>query len=464
VKALWSLATLLLLAMPGAHAQDAAPGPEPDPTQAASDGGVTSADRFWVSWQANFITQYHPAFSALYSGTNSLPTAAQDATSRVLTLYTGVRLTRYTDLLIDFEEAGGNGIGAALGLAGFTNLDVVRNPTLSKVPYFARAMIHQVIPLSAKHQEVERSWLSLAPALPERRIELRAGKLSTDDFFDVNDIGSDSHLQFLNWTADTNGAYDYAADTRGYTYGILAEYDAPLWSFRFGEMLMPTVANGIKLDWDLKRARSDNYELELRPRLVKRHATVIRLLGFSNHADMGSYREAVERWREGLDPVPDIIATRRQGRLKSGFGVNLQQQLTPDLRAYGRFGWNDGHNESFAYTEVDQSISGGVDLRGTRWHRAKDKLGVALLVNAISGDHRVYLADGGLGFLLGDGALRYAREQIIESYYNVYAGHGVSLAPDIQRVWNPGYNQDRGPLWVASFRLHIDGDVAFARR
>jgi len=442
-------------------AQIAPPDSSPAVADSGPDSDLTWNNRVWLSGQANFITQYHPTFSAKYSGTNSLSTAAQDASSRVITLFTGIRLFSNTEVLFDLEESGGHGLSEALGLAGFTNLDVVRNPTLGKAPYVARIMLHQTIPLGKKRVAATPGPLALAPSVPERRIELRFGKMSTADFFDVNGVGSDSHSQFMNWTADNNGAYDYAADTRGYTYGLLAEYDDRGWAFRFGEMLMPIVANGIKLDWSLPRAHSENYELELRPSPIQDRATTLRLLSYVNHANMGSYREAIRGYLDGVDPVPDVTAYRRQGRVKYGFGLNAEQELTADWRAYARFGWNEGHNESFAYTEVDQSASAGTDLKGTRWHRKDDKLGVALLLNGISGDHREYLALGGLGFLLGDGALNYGRERIVETYYNVHTWRGLSMGADLQRVWNPGYNRDRGPIWVAGFRLHAEGSLAF---
>lgn len=439
--------------------------PQPAPTDSApasdASANLTWSNRVWLSGQANFITQYHSTFSAKYSGANSLSPGAQDASSRVLTLFTGFRLFKNSEVLVDIETSGGHGLGEALGLAGFTNLDVVRNPSLGSAPYIARAMFHQTIPLSRRDAAATPGPFALAPSVPVRRLELRFGKLSTADFFDLNAIGSDSHLQFMNWTADNNGAFDYAADTRGYTYGLLAEYDDAKWSFRFGEMLMPLVANGIKLDWSLPRARSENYELELRPDLIPERATTLRLLTFVNHANMGNYREANRSYLAGAGSAPDVIASRRQGRVKYGFGVNVEQELTADLRVYGRFGWNEGHNESFAYTEVDQSASFGTDLRGTRWSRKQDKLGIAVLLNAISGDHRQYLALGGLGFLLGDGALNYGREKIVESYYNLHAWRGLSIGADLQRIWNPGYNRDRGPVWAASLRLHVEGSLAF---
>src|SRR5579859_484107 len=247
--------------------------------------------RWWVSGQVNIVFQAHPDFHALYSGPNSLSARGEHATSRVLTLYTGYQLSKHTEALFDLESAGGRGISDALGLAGFTNVDVVRNPTLGSKPYVARAMLHHILAFSAKEEDAERGPLSLATRQPERRLELRAGKMSLADYFDMNSVGSDSHLQFLNWTAVNNGAYDYAADTRGYTVAAMAEYQDHNWGVRFAEALMPKVANGPKLDYNLLRARSENIELELRPELLPKRHTVVRLLSFINHADMGSYRD-----------------------------------------------------------------------------------------------------------------------------------------------------------------------------
>ena len=148
----------------------------------------------------------------------------EKATSRLLTLYTGMRLNKSTEVLVDVEEAGGDALSTGLGIAGFPNLDIVRNPLLSKVPYLARGMVHKVFALSKDKVENQRSFLSLFDELPRRRLEIRVGKFSMVDFFDVNSTGSDTHFQFLNWAVDNNGAYDYAADTRGYTVGVLADY------------------------------------------------------------------------------------------------------------------------------------------------------------------------------------------------------------------------------------------------
>jgi hypothetical protein len=412
--------------------------------------------RYWVSGQMNFIFQTHPDFPALYSGANSLSPYYEKATSRVLTLFTGLQATRNTDLLLDIESSGGRGISDALGLAGFTNLDVVRNPDLGSTPYIARLMVHQTIPLSSERVESDRTPLSLSTTVPVRRLELRVGKFSAVDFFDVNLVGSDSHLQFMNWTVDNNGAYDYAADTRGYTWGVLAEYQSRLIGLRFGEMLMPKVANGIELDWDLRRARAENIELEIRTKQITHREGTVRILTYVNHANMGDYREAVARFRAGIDPVPTIENTRQQGRIKYGFGVNDEQALTNSLRVFARWGWNEGRHESFAYTEVNSTVSFGGDYAGTGWGRQFDKVGAAFVTNGISKDHQQYLRLGGKGFLLGDGGLNYRRENIVESYYTAHLWRGIFASPDLQYIWNPGYNRDRGPVIVPGFRMHVD--------
>lgn len=412
--------------------------------------------RLWVSGQINVIGQGHGAFPAKYSGLNSLRPTDEFAVSNVLTLYTGYELTKTTEVLFDVESAGGHGISAALGLAGFTNLDVVRSPDLGQTPYLARFLIRKTIALGGEQRGAERGPLQLATELPARRLTLMAGKFSLVDFFDFNEVGSDSHLQFMNWTVDNNGAYDYAANTRGYTWGGMVEYDNRSWALRFAEALMPKVANGPNLDADIFRAHAENTELEIRRSFIPRRQGAVRLLSYVNHADMGSYRESIEQFKTGSARVPDIVATRRQGRIKYGFGVNLEQELTGQVRAFARWGWNDGKNESFAYTEVDRTVAFGADLKGDAWRRKLDKIGGAYVTNFLSGDHREYLALGGQGFLLGDGKLNYGLERIFEGYYTAHLWRGLFGSIDLQQITNPGYNRDRGPVLVPSVRLHVD--------
>jgi len=416
--------------------------------------------RYWVSGQANIIFQGRLPFHSPYEGPNSFRSSAEYKTSMVGTIYTALRRNRSdrynTDFIFDIESAAGRGLSQALGLAGFTNLDVVRNPNLGAKPYIARYQIHQVIGLTGETVLQDTNQFALAPRVPARRVEFRVGKMTLPDFFDVNSIGSDSHLQFTNWTIDNNGAWDYAADTRGYTVGGLAEYDDRTWSLRYGIFAMPVVANGIDLDWAFSRAHGQNGEFELRHTFIPGHKGVSRILFYANRAHMGSYREAVNAYLDGTDSTPTITNHAHFGALKYGFGYNAEQEITPDLRVFGRFGWNEGQHESFAYTEVDQTIEAGADYAGTSWHRPLDKVALAIVSNAIKRDHQNYLRLGGLGFLLGDGDLNYGRETIVESYYNVHAWRGLFYSVDVQHIANPGYNRDRGPAWVGSVRAHVD--------
>lgn len=414
------------------------------------------AGRFWLSGQINIISQANPSFPAAYSGTNSFGPKGQIATSRVLTLYTGLEWKDDTQVIVDIETAGGHGLSGGAGIAGFTDLDIVRTPNLGQAPYLARFLVEKTFALGGGSVENDRNYLSLPSSLPAKRIEIWAGKFSVVDFFDVNPVGSDSHLQFMNWTVDNNGAYDYAANTRGYTWGAVMQfYDGP-WAFRFGEALMPKVANGENLDADLARAHAENMELEFDPALFPHRATSLRFLSYVNHADMGSYRDAINGFLSGRDAAPDITLYRQQGRVKYGFGMNLYQDLGAGFRLFGRWGWNDGRNESFAYTEVDRTVSFGGDVAGSHWRRSLDKAGAAYVVNEISGDHRRYLALGGDGFLLGDGGLNYGFEQIAETYYTCHLWRGLYGSVDAQHVTNPGYNRDRGPAFIGSLRLHVD--------
>lgn len=415
-----------------------------------------SNTRYWLSGQANFIFQTHPPFHAPYSGQNSFDPNYEKALSRVLTLYTGVRLNDSTELLADVEEAGGTALSTGLGLAGNTDLDIVRNPLLSKAPYLARGMVHKVFALSKDKIESERSPLSLFDELPRRRLEVRFGKFSMVDFFDINSAASDTHLQFTNWTVDNNGAYDYAADTRGYTVGAYADYEDRNWGLRFAEALMPKVANGNTLVWKPWQAHSETWEYELRHGVLPRKPGVIRLLAYTNYANMGIYREALLQYDEHLVTRPDITNHPWHITRKYGFGANFEQHLTPNLTAFGRFGWNNGKTESFAYTEVEQTVEGGLGAYGEIWHRQHDRAGLALVSNAIGKWHQEYLADGGLGFLLGDGRLNYGRENIVETYYTAHMWRGVYVAPGLQHIVNPGYNRDRGPVLVPSFRAHVE--------
>jgi hypothetical protein len=473
------IALILLLAVPFvARAQEpdlfsgrpGRPSKLPEAPRPADEAVLTmfphsETSRFYLAGQANIIFQADGPFHSPYEGTNSFIGRGEYKTSLLGTLFLGAQVRRdprtETDAIFNLESSGGRGLSEALGLAGFTNLDVVRNPSLGSVPYMARAQLHQTIGFTDKLVESARTPFSLATQVPERRLEFYVGKMSLPDYLDINSIGSDSHLQFMNWTVDNNGAWDYAADTRGYTYALVTEYDDKVWSARYALALMPTVANGIDLDWNLRQASGQNWEFELRKPLLGNllppdRTGVVRVLGYVNHAHMGLYRVANQAYLNGEDPTPEITKHETYGAVKYGFTLNAEQEITASMRLFTRFGWNEGQHESFAYTEDDQTVEFGGDYSGRRWSRPYDKLGVTFVSNAIKADHQAYLKLGGLGFLLGDGKLNYGRENIVEGYYNAHAWRGLYYAFDLQFIDHPGYNKDRGPVLVESVRMHVD--------
>ncbi len=411
---------------------------------------------WWISAQGNFIFQWHPRFHAEYSGPNSFERASEQAASAVETLYTGLRLDPTTEAVLDFESAAGSGLSNVTGLGGLPNIDAVRK--LDGVPYLARLWYREVIPLSDDTIEADRTPLSQLTTLPVRRLDIHVGKFDLVDFFDLNSVANDSHMQFLNWTVVNNGAFDYAADVRGYTYGVILDLEDRFWGFRFGEALLSKRANGLNVQKNLQDAHSENYELEFRPPLMEHRRTAIRLLGFTNFANMGDYHQAIDLFLAGKTLTPEVTAHPQQVSLKYGFGLNVEQEFTDYLRGFMRAGWNEGQHETWNYTECDQTVAFGGDLRGALWSRPQDKFGVAFVGNGISRDHRRYLALGGLGFELGDGGLSYGAEKIMECYYNfpIPLHSGIFGALDLQYVDNPGYNRDRGPVIIPGIRLHVE--------
>ena len=411
-------------------------------------------DRFWISGQTNFIFQAHTPFHAPYSGPNSFHAYGEHAISRTMTLYTGFRLRRFTELVANFDEAGGTGLSDALGLAAYVNADVV-DPQISRSIYLSRVFVHQTLALTADRMDEEANPFYLQPSIPRRRLEFTFGKMSVLDFFDVNEVGSDSHLQFTNVAIDNNGIYEYPADVHGFTVAAMVNYQGPRIGIRFAERL-PNFNSSTGLDYDLRHVHSDNFEFDYGTYTLQGYATHVRALAFLNHADLGNYREANNAYLDGEDPTPDITAHRHPGTAKPGFGINLEQDLPANFRAYFRAGWNDGNYESFTYSEMNNTVSFGLDLTGDAWHRKFDRIGSAFVNSGLSQVHREYLALGGLGFELGDGALTYGRESASETYDTAHIFGGLYLAAQLSFVNNPGFNRARGPVVVPGLRAHLD--------
>jgi high affinity Mn2+ porin len=412
-------------------------------------------DRFWISGQSNFILQAHEPFHSPYSGPNSFRASGEAVVSRTVTLYTGVRLLRFTELVANFDEAGGRGLSDTLGVAAYVNADAT-DPTVGRSVYLSRTFIHHTVALTADRIDEDPNPFYLQPSIPRRRLEFTFGKMSLLDFFDVNEVGSDTHLQFTNLAIGNNGIYEVPGDTHGFTVAAMATYQGPKIGFRFAEALLPKFTSSGGLDYNVRHVHSDNFQFDYSTYTLQSYATHLRLLAFVNHADLGNYHEANDAYLKGQDPVPDITAHRHPDTTKPGFGVNFEQELPANFRVYFRAGWNDGNYESFIFSEMNHTVSFGVDLSGDGWHRKLDRIGSAFVTSGLSQDHREYLALGGLGFMLGDGDLTYGRESVSETYYTAHVIGGLYVAPLLSFVNNPGFNKDRGPVVVPGFRAHLD--------
>lgn len=427
------------------------------PTAAAQSNDSQRDQRWNLYFQSTAIGQAHPGFPALYSGTNSLPDVAEKRVSWTGTIFFNLRITDRLDLVVNPEIAGGRGFGYVTGIAGFTNGEIPRVASATPSPYVARAFIRFTAPLSSKTEVVESGANQLGGTQPVSRFTAVAGEFAMTDFFDNNTYSHDPRTQFMNWAIMYNGAWDYPADVRGYTVGLYQELTVGPWSLRHATAMEPTVANGGTLDTRLGKNRGETAEYERRYSPFGSPGAV-RVLGYLNREDAGTFLDSLHA-AEARGQKPSLDTSRRQGTEKYGFGLNLEQRIAKDIGVFARYGWSDGKTETWAFTQIDRSVSGGISLGGALWKRPSHHAGIAAVRNYLSGDQRAFLAAGGLGFLIGDGALNYRPEAIVEAYYAVPVGEGFTITGDYQHVQNPAYNRDRGPVSVYSLRIHWEASM-----
>jgi high affinity Mn2+ porin len=418
------------------------------PALAQDAADQTPAERWSVHFQATSIGQHHGYFRSLYEGANSLPPHPENRVSLTATVFLAYRVNSWTELVFDPEIAGGRGFGQVTGIAGFTNGEIPRVSSATPTPYVARGFMRNTWAIGQERQAIEADQNQLAGAQPVRRFTLITGKFALTDYFDDNKYSHDPRTQFMNWALMYNGAWDYPADTRGYTIGTMQELTMRSWSLRAASVMEPTEANGPTFDTRVAKNRGEVVEWEQRYS-PKQRPGVLRLLGYLNRERAGTFRDAPL-----VNGVRDLGPARRPGTEKYGFGVNLEQEIAPDIGAFARYGWSDGKTEAWAFTQIDRSLSGGISIDGKLWKRKGDHIGIAAVRNYLSGDQRSFLAQGGIGFIIGDGRLNYAPESIAESYYAWQVIRGWTLTLDYQRITNPAYNRDRGPLSVATLRVH----------
>lgn len=417
-----------------------------------------------VGAQYTYILQHQDALHAPYSGPLSLQPEGDTQPTHTLGGYLGWAPVNWGQLYFDTEKFMGAGVSGATGLGGLTNGDVVREGAnnLPKTFYIARLYARFMVALGPEVAPVERAQDQIPGTEATTRLELKIGRMAVNDDFDRNRYAGAARTEFMNWSLWANTAWDYAANTRGYTDGIVIGYIGPGWSLRYGIYRMPEHANGQALVGSLGTARGENLELTLSPPWLG--GALIRALVYRNTASMGIYDQALALTAASGTP-PSIVADDRPGRHKTGLGLNFEQPLAADgeTGVFARLGWNDGKTESFAFTEVDNEFSAGAQVSGAHWHRAGDRVGVAVVSEGLSASHREYLAAGGSGFLLDDGRLHYGREGVLEIYYRLQLLEAigrtplkVQLSPDFQLIHNPGFNQDRGPASFWGIRLHVE--------
>ena len=374
--------------------------------------------------------------------------------SLTTTLFLGLRLEKNTVLYFDPEIAGGRGFSGVNGLANSSNGELPRVASATPKPYMARLYVSHDFAFGDEMESFESEENQLAGQRPMNRYTVTAGRFTLTDFFDNNRYSHDPRTQFMGWAVMYNGAWDYPADVRGYTWGWVHEFHTRNWSFRYASAAMPRVANGLRFDRRLFRNRGDVFEGEYRY-TIQEHAGAIRLLNYENHANAGNYAEAI-RQAELSGGTPDVTATRRNGTLKYGFGVNMEQELTKEIGVFARLGWNDGKTESFAFTAIDRLATGGVSITGQRWHRPFDTVATELTASGISRCPRALPGARWLRFSDRRRPPAVWPEYISETYYSARVFPGLFASFDLQHVSNPAYNRDRGPVWIPSIRLHLE--------
>ena len=440
----WLLVALTPLSLCG---QD---GSTPDNGQASADPTLPDSQRWNVHIQSTAGAQFHPSFPAQYSGPNSLEHGNEIKDTISTDVTGGVRLWRGAELFGDALVWQGYGLSNTLGIAAFPNGEAYRIGKTYPDSYICRTYLRQTIGFGGEKEAVESAPDELRGSKAVRRLTITVGHLSAIDVFDNNAYANDPRSEFMNWALVSNLVWDYPANTLGFTNGVAMELNSRSWSERVGIFQVSKVCNGMRMDWKLGKAWSSVAEIERRYSL-RGHAGAVRLLVFDTRAHMGSYQETIDN--PGLD---EVIALTAAYRYKYGFGLNLEQEIRKNLGAFMRLGWSDGKNQTWEFSDTDRTASMGISLKGARWRRPEDTVGFAAIVNGMGAAHRQYVAAGGLGILVGDGALDYRSERIAETYYDWKIAKHFQLTLDYQFAQNPAYNHVRGPVDLFALRFHTE--------
>jgi high affinity Mn2+ porin len=405
-------------------------------------------------YQLTYIWQTKPGFRAAYTGPNSLVPEREYSNTLTATAYFGFRPWVGGEIYFNPEVTQGQAFSNLAGLGGFTNGEVTRASSSSPQLYRQRLFLRQTWNRGGTEEQQPSDINQLAGLVDKNRFVLTVGNFSTLDVFDNNAYAKDPRRQFMNWGNMSYAAYDYAADARGFGWGIAGEWYQGDWVLRLGRMTGPVTPNDLPVDFDILNHYGDQFEVEHAHELAGQPGKV-RVLAWRNRAVLARFRDAIN-YGLANSQTPDIFKVRNSEQFKYGLGVNVEQALSKDLGVFFRAMQTDGATETYAFTEVDQSIAAGVSLQGSGWGRPVDTLGVSLMQNGLSQDRREYLEAGGISFFIGDGRLQYQPETIFELYYSMNITRKTFITLDYQRIYNPAYNADRGPVDFGAVRLHAE--------
>jgi high affinity Mn2+ porin len=422
---------------------------------ASTDTAPGAQDPWKLLGQFTNVTQWHPAFASPYHGQNSLNPNNDISETTDLTLYAGLRLSESSEIWANPEIDQGFGLSNTLGVAGFPSGEAYK--VGANEPYFRmpRLFYRKVTNLGGAEQTVATGINQMSSTRTADNVILTLGKFSAVDVFDTNTYAHDPRSDFLNWSIVESGAYDYAADSWGYSYGAAVEWTQSWWTARGGLFALSKTPNGKVLDAQFKQ-REWVAELEERHQLGG-HPGKLKLLAYVNQGVMGSYADAVQLAQQ-TNSTPDTALVRRDSS-RAGGALNFEQEVSPTLGTFARASMNNGSKEAFDFTEINRSLAAGLSLRGNHWGRQDDTSGLAAVANGLSGAARSYFAAGGMGVLIGDGQLpHYGPEKIVETYYSyaLRAADHLFLTLDYQHINNPAYNRDRGPVSIFGVRVHAE--------
>lgn len=445
----WLALSVSALADSSPTEQSPTSGPEP----AIPAPGESTPEEASIHGQFTNVTQYHPPFTSPFYGPNSLIPGHRGDETADLTLYPGLRVWNGLEAYVNPEVDQGFGLSDTLGIAGFPSGEAYKIGMAAPYLRLPRAFFRYTLGLGGAEQPIEPGLNQLAGTRQADNLIVTIGKFSVVDIFDTNTYAHDPRSDFLNWSIIDAGAFDYAADSWGYTNGGAVEWTQSWWTLRQGFFALSTIPNS-------KYLTNNFSQFEVTSEAEERHEFLnqpgkLKALFWVNRGRMANYNAAVDVG-QALGITPDV-ALVRQYSSRAGGALNLEQQILPDLGLFARASANNGSKEVYEFTEINQSISAGISVKGDRWHRPDDTFGLAGAVNGISPQARRYFAAGGLGVLIGDGQLpRYGLERILEVYYKFSVIDGINLTLDFQHVVNPAYNAVRGPVAIFGFRAHAE--------